>query len=176
MLPRFMQMFLTSGLLITSCLSHKMYDDAEHSGDFEPGTSTLHTSKHAPKNVAEIPTKAVSSTGRKSNLQSDLNDFLELIPADEIKEKLDEYYRNDDDVRHIYEYLSSKEFYELGKHLLEMQHVKEVLQYFNRKGFNIKSLVRKVCHRLGIFKNKPLRQSNPSDNFSLGNNLCSQLC
>lgn len=167
-------------IILTSCiLAQNIYDDAEHSGDYESELAvtqiTFKENKKQPTSpvratVAPRKTKATTTAAKastttrppqkKTDLQSDLNDFLELIPTDDIKEKFDEYYRNDMDIQHIYEYLSSKEFYELRKYVLDMQDVKEVLQYLHRKGFNVKLLVRKVGHRLGFNKMKLQRQTS----------------
>lgn len=99
---------------------------------------------------------------RKVDLNDDINDFVDLIPKAEIKAKLEEYYRNDMDVQHIFEYMQGKEFLELRKSILELSDVKETLQYLNKNGLNVKSVLRKLDNRLGISK---IRSSQLGYNF-----------
>lgn len=89
---------------------------------------------------------------RKADLNDDVNEFVELIPKTEIKAKIEEYYHNDMDVQHIFEYMHGKEFLELRKNILELADVKDTIQYLNKNGLNIKSVLRKLDHRLGISK------------------------
>lgn len=89
---------------------------------------------------------------RKADLNDDVNDFIDLVPKAEIKAKIEEYYRNDVDVQHVFEYMHGKEFLELRKNILELADVKETLQYLNKNGLNVKSLIRKLDHRLGVSK------------------------
>lgn len=173
---RFTQVVLMLSVISLGVFSQHIFDDVEHSGDYESEVKLFQPTRPSGRKSLTVPlrstkrttkattTKTTTTTTkqpmrsvelRKSDLQIDLNDFLELLPTDEIKEKIEEYYRNDMDVQHIFEYLSSKEFHELRKYLLDMQDVKEVLQYLNRKGFNVKLLIRKVGHRLGITKMRP---------------------
>lgn len=91
-----------------------------------------------------------------------MNDFIELIPKAEIKAKIDEYYRNDMDTQHIFEFMHSKEFQELRRSVLDMADVKEILQYLNKNGLNVKGAVRKVDNRLGISKIRPTSLSYAS--------------
>lgn len=92
---------------------------------------------------------------KQSNLNEDVNDFIELIPKAEIKSKIEEYYKNDMDVQHIFEYVHGKEFQELRRNILDMADVKDILQYLNRNGLNVKGVIRKVDNRLGISKIRP---------------------
>lgn len=99
---------------------------------------------------------------KQTNLNEDVNDFIELIPKAEIKAKIDEYYRNDMDTQHIFEFMHSKVFQELRRSVLDMADVKEILQYLNKNGLNVKGAVRKVDNRLGISKIRPTSLSYAS--------------
>lgn len=159
--------------MTSSLFAQRFNDDADHSGDYEASIYLAPKVPLQPKpSITNTKSKQATphrpSEGRKSDLQGDINDFLELIPIDDVKEKIEEYYRNDMDVQHIYEYLTSKEFFELRKHLLDLQDVKEVLQYLNRKGFNVKMLIRKIGHRLGITKMRPPKQVHGLDTSNQG--------
>lgn len=127
---------------------------------------TVRTTTQKPTTTTTRPTTTTtkqasrpSETTKKPELQNDLNDFLDLIPGDEIKAKIEEYYRNDMDLHHIYEYVGSKEFNEMRKNIFDLQDVKDVLQYLHRKGFNFRILVRKIGHRIGVNKLRLQRQS-----------------
>lgn len=153
-------------------------DSSEQSGDFESGINPLvnveipdlseksneddvtkafanqqqrqRSKQQKAANNAQRPlTKAKQ---RKADLNDDVNDFIELVPKAEIKAKIEEFYRNDIDVQHIFEYMHGKEFLELRKNILELADVKETLQYLNKNGLNVKSLIRKLDHRLGVSK------------------------
>lgn len=156
--------------MTSSLIAHNFNDEFEHSGDYESGI----TQSNAPVKTKTVATDQPSQTHRpndvkKNDLQGDINDFLELIPVDDVKDKIEEYYRNDMDVQHVYDYLISKEFYELRKHILDIQDVKELLQYLNRKGLNVKMMIRKIGHRLGISKMRPIKQTHNVDAVNLGN-------
>lgn len=104
------------------------------------------------KNINNAQRPQTKAKQRKADLNDDVTDFIELVPKAEIKSKIEEYYRNDMDVQHIFEYMHGKEFLELRKNILEMVDVKETLQYLNKNGLNAKSLIRKLDHRLGVSK------------------------
>lgn len=106
---------------------------------------------------------------RKADLNDDVNDFVDLIPKAEVKAKFEEYYRNDMDIQHIFEYMHGKEFLELRKNILELSDVKETLQYLNKNGLNVKSVLRKLDNRLGISKIRSTQMlSNSQQHQSFG--------
>lgn len=103
---------------------------------------------------------------RKADLNDDVNDFVDLIPKAEVKAKIEEYFNNDVDVQHVFEYMHGKEFLELRKNILELSDVKDAFQYLNKNGLNVKSVVRKLDHRLGISKIRTTQfPSNPQAQF-----------
>lgn len=103
---------------------------------------------------------------RKADLNDDVNDFVDLIPKAEVKAKIEEYYNNDVDVQHVFEYMHGKEFLELRKNILELSDVKDAFQYLNKNGLNVKSVIRKLDHRLGISKMRTTQfSSNPQAQF-----------
>lgn len=154
-------------------------DDIEQSGDFDLSVNpyrNLHPDQHQSQRKFDdvsvmksfskqqkekqptIPTRQSQPDKPKpkqTNLNEDVNDFIEIIPKSEIKAKLDEYYRNDMDTQHIFEFMHSKEFQEMRRNILDMADVKDILQYLNRNGLNVKGVVRKVDNRLGISKIRP---------------------
>lgn len=156
-------------------------DELEQSGDYEIGLisfTTQQTNSYISSNEDEI-TKSFANQhqkqqnqtnqqtkidkmvrtqskgkqqNRKLDLNDDVNDFVDLIPKAEVKAKIEEYYRNDMDVQHIFEYMHGKEFLELRKTILELSDVKDILQHLNKNGLNVKSILRKLDNRLGVSK------------------------
>lgn len=163
-------------------LSKSVDDDSEQSGDFELGVNQFkahHSDSSASSSTESDIVDAISNihqlqqhgkqtqkptTGnerttpkgkplsRRADLNDDVNDFVDLIPKAEIKAKLEEYYRNDIDIQHIFEYMHGKEFLELRKSVLDNGDVKDIFQYLNKNGLNVKSVLRKIDNRLGISK------------------------
>lgn len=101
------------------------------------------------------PSTNLQMKAKPLNLSDDVNDFIELIPKAETKAKVEEYYRNDMDVQHIFEFVHGKEFQELKRSVFDLADVKDILQYLNRNGLNVKGVVRKIDNRLGISKIRP---------------------
>lgn len=152
-------------------------DDIEQSGDFQSNINShkkLYTDQYRTQEKVDDQSimksfsneqkqkqpqtparQAHTKKPKQTNLNEDVNDFIELIPRLEMKAKISEYYRNDMDTQHIFEFMHSKEFQELRRTVLEMADVKDILQYLNRNGLNIKGVVRKVDNRLGISKIRP---------------------
>lgn len=169
-------------------LSKNVDDDSEQSGDFELGVNQFkvhHSDSSAssstesdivdaisnihqqhqngkqtqkPTNGNERSTPKGKPLSRRADLNDDVNDFVDLIPKAEIKAKLEEYYRNDIDIQHIFEYMHGKEFLELRKNVLDNSDVKDIFQYLNKNGLNIKSVLRKIDNRLGISKVRSAQQ------------------
>lgn len=166
-----------SGVVLSYKLHESVDDDIEQSGDFGLGINSrkkLDADQYQTQQKVDhqmvmksfsnqqkqpsIPASQQHSEKPKQkqiNLNEDVNDFIEIIPKSEIKAKIEEYYRNDMDTQHIFEFMHSKECQELRRNILDMADVKDILQYLNRNGMNIKGVVRKVDNRLGISKIRP---------------------
>lgn len=167
-------------------------DSSEQSGDFESGIASINVDvpdlneksnedditkafvnqqqrqrkqpqTKLPNNAQRPQTKAKQ---RKADLNDDVNDFIDLVPKVEVKAKIEEFYRNDMDVQHVFEYMHGKEFLELRKNILDLPDVKETLQYLNKNGLNVKSVFRKLDHRLGVSKIRSTQLAyNPQTQF-----------
>lgn len=183
---------LTAGLTLVhaTTASSLPYDNSEQSGDFDAGISSFKAGvpdlneksneddvtkafanqqqrqRKQPTGSDGAQRAATKSKQKKADLNDDVNDFIELVPKAEIKAKIEEYYKNDMDVQHIFEYMHGKEFLELRKNILELTDVKETLQYLNKNGLNVKSVFRKLDHRLGISKIRTTQLAyNPQTQF-----------
>lgn len=162
-------------IVLSKKIRERVDDNIEESGDFDfdiKSHKNLKTDQYQQNVDHQVIMKAFldqqkqkqSSTPtshldkpkpKQTSLNVDVNDFIELIPKSEIKAKVEEYYRNDMDTQHIFEFMHSKEFQELRRTILDLADVKDILQYLNRNGMNIKGAVRKVDNRLGISKIRP---------------------
>lgn len=63
------------------------------------------------------------------SLQDDLQDFLDLIPFEQIKNTIQEYLDNDAEVQEAFEYLKSDEFAAAWKYAIEHPDILEILDY-----------------------------------------------
>lgn len=140
--------------LMQSITGLRLYKDSDQgSGDYSDELSV---------NSFSRPT---ASSG-KSNLQSNINEFIELMPTLEVKAKITEYYKNDADVQHIFNYANGKEFWSMKKSLCDVREVKELEAFFTKIGINIKESLHKFDDLLGISKMKQSPHLNRSTNTS----------
>lgn len=168
---------LMSASIVVVVPSYKLRDTIEHvieqSGDFGDlanpilhfdrthmddqiimnSFSKLHKQSETPKPAEQLNLN--KPRRKQTNLNEDVNDFIELVPKLEIKAKIEEYYLNDMDTQYIFEFMHKNEFQELRRYALDIADVKDMLQYLNKNGINIKGIVRKVDNRLGISRIRP---------------------
>ncbi|XP_031633159.1 protein G12 isoform X1 [Contarinia nasturtii] len=177
---------LNAVTITEAAVTSQLSDSGEQSGDSETGinpfnaeipdlseksnedeiTKTFANQQQRQMKQQNAQRPQTKAKQRKADLNDDVNDFIELVPKAEIKAKIEEYYRNDMDVQHIFEYMHGKEFIELRKNILELPDVKETLQYLNKNGLNAKSLIRKLDHRLGVSKIRSSQLAfNPQTQF-----------
>lgn len=145
----------------------------------KPISPTLHESLYVrPKANFSARAHPEKPKPKQPNLSEDVNDFIEIIPKSEIKAKIEEYYRNDMDTQQIFEFMHGKEFQELRRNVLDLADVKDILQYLNRNGMNVKGIIRKIDNRLGISKIRPTSLSYASPQslgkVKLATNSCSR--
>lgn len=186
--------FVISLALINTSSAARLPDDSiEHSGDFtaeinpfnaeipdlneksnEDDVTEAFSNQQQRHRKQQQRQKSATTTersqtkpkSRKADLNDDVNEFVDLVPKAEVKAKIEEYYRNDMDVQHIFEYMHGKEFLELRKNILELADVKDTIQYLNKHGLNIKSVLRKLDHRLSISKIRSTQMAyNPQSQF-----------
>lgn len=150
---------------LQSTTALRLYKDSDQSsGDYSEELSV---------NSFSRPT----ASSAKSTLQSNINEFIELMPTLEVKAKIAEYYKNDADVQHIFNYANGKEFWSMKKSLCDVREVKELEAFFTKIGINIKETLHKFDDLLGISKMKQSPQlsrgvnnSNASTNLTLTQN------
>lgn len=141
--------------LLQSTTGLRLYKDSDQgSGDYSDELSV---------NSFSRPT---ASSGGKSTLQLNINEFIELMPTLEVKAKIAEYYKNDADVQHIFNYANGKEFWSMKKSLCDVREVKELEAFFTKIGINIKETLHKFDDLLGISKMKQSPQLSRGTNTS----------
>lgn len=83
------------------------------------------------------------------SLKSDLDDFLALIPVDKIK-TIYHKYENDPDIKKVVAYLKSKDFAAVADILVNVDEVKDMVNYLQSKGVNIIEVINKIADHLGL--------------------------
>lgn len=114
-------------------------DDFEHSGDYMP---TPPPRTHFRAAMDGIRTNRFHT--KDNNLRQDINQFILLVPVDEVKYTLVHFYRNDREVQAIYDLLMDKEHKIMRQRIMHNDYVKDVLHYFAGVGFDIKDLLNKM--------------------------------
>lgn len=71
------------------------------------------------------------------NTQIDFSDFIGLIPKDQVQGIVSNYLKNDEEVRHAYSYLQSKEFINTKQQILKLPEMAEFLRFVNQSGFDV---------------------------------------
>ncbi|GAB0091784.1 Insect allergen-related [Sergentomyia squamirostris] len=85
----------------------------------------------------------------KLDLQQDIDDFLDLIPKEEVQNLTQKFYYGDGEVRFAYAYCQSDEFLALREKILNLPEVKDFLNYLNESGLNLVELVNKLAKIVG---------------------------
>lgn len=88
----------------------------------------------------------------RKKLQADINEFIDLIPADEVAAKIVEFYRNDYDVHRVIDYLNSEEFSMLEAQLVVSKEYIDVDNMLSDLGVNFKAIRRRLDELLGFSK------------------------
>uniref|UniRef100_A0A1L8DR69 Putative microvillar protein with insect allergen related repeat n=1 Tax=Nyssomyia neivai TaxID=330878 RepID=A0A1L8DR69_9DIPT len=103
----------------------------------------------------------------KLDLKQDIDDFVDLIPKEEIQNLTRNYFFGDSEVRFAYEYCQSEEFHALREKIVNLPEVKDFLVYLNDSGLNLVELVNKLAGIVG--PPQPVdsfEESSPEDSTS----------
>ena len=82
--------------------------------------------------------------GDNGNLQNDLNDFLNIIPVDDIRNLTKFFYANDAEMRESYDYLRDDGYKLVVENLSKLSLVKKFTTFLNDTGVNFAELVKRV--------------------------------
>lgn len=94
-------------------------------------------------------------TFKKSDLERDLEDFVELIPVDEIFEITLEYMSDDEEFQKVVEYLQSKKFRQLVIDIEAIREVHVLMKYLEKAGIDVYEMVNRLNDLLNIPRIKP---------------------
>ncbi|XP_015127123.1 uncharacterized protein LOC107048468 [Diachasma alloeum] len=87
---------------------------------------------------------------QRRSVQSDLEDFVMLLPVEEITKIGIKYLMNDADVQEAVKYIRTDEFKNLLMELQEEQDVSDFLKYLNDSGVNVYNIVNFLNDFLGV--------------------------
>lgn len=134
----------------------RLYSDTDlGSGDYNNDELQQYNTNSVPRS-ANNATQLQVDLRRK--LEADINEFIDLIPADEVATKMLEFYRNDYDVHRVFDYLNSEEFKLLEKPLVESKEYLEVEAMLSGLGANIQTIRRRLDGLLGFSKLRSARK------------------
>lgn len=87
------------------------------------------------KHVEEIP---------EHHLQKDLNDFIDLVPLDDIKNLTIYYYTHDENMRKSYEFLTGENYTAIKNELFGLYEFKMLNDFFNESGVKFDNLLKRL--------------------------------
>jgi Insect allergen related repeat, nitrile-specifier detoxification len=85
------------------------------------------------------------------SLQSDLMEFIDLIPQEDINQLTKHYYINDPEIRSTYNFLASIDFKIIRAKIFQLPEVRELMEYFGNCGLN----VMEIMDRLSVIMQPP---------------------
>ncbi|EDS38790.1 G12 [Culex quinquefasciatus] len=105
--------------------------------------------------VAFAAASSIPETPR--GLNEDLQDFLALVPVDKFVALALDYYQNDKEVQHAFEYLQGEEFSTIWDQLFALKEIKELLKYLHDAGLDVYNWLNVVADVFGLNHVKPVR-------------------
>lgn len=106
------------------------------------------------------------TTPNTNNLNGDIEEFIQLLPDDQIKRKILEYYRDDGQVRNICNYLMGDEFDKLKQRTLKSNEIKEFLIFFNHHGLDLNRIIEKLQKVFSLPRHYALTSLEPFGELS----------
>lgn len=102
-------------------------------------------------------TGSASAIPTPRGLLEDFEDFLALVPVDELAKLALNYYQNDKDVQAAFAYLQGEEFSAVWDQLFALPEVKDLLNYLNDAGVPVYDGLNFVADFFGLNHVKPVR-------------------
>nr|CAD7418041.1 unnamed protein product [Timema poppensis] len=106
--------------------------------------------------AASVPVKSTR------NLNDDLQDFIDLVPVDQIEAIALDYISNDAEVQAVLEYLQSDEFKAIVEEVNESEEAIDLYDYLYKSGVDIYNFVNNINDLLGLPHVEPKTRSLPS--------------
>ncbi|KAJ8687924.1 hypothetical protein QAD02_023719 [Eretmocerus hayati] len=85
-----------------------------------------------------------------SSLHDDLEDFMKLVPKNEIKDLFYQYLSQDDDFGEAVDYLTSNEFKSVWNEFFSIKEVQDFVNYLQSTGLDAKGFIERIKHLLGF--------------------------
>lgn len=92
----------------------------------------------------------VEEVEENTALETSMENFLGLIPAEKIRNMSAVAYLSSDATRESFNFLRSREFLDAKDKLLQAAEVQEFVKFLNQSGLNVVRFVRKVSNLTGI--------------------------
>ncbi|CAD6240056.1 GSCOCG00002481001-RA-CDS, partial [Cotesia congregata] len=89
-------------------------------------------------------------TRAKRSLRDDLDDFVRLLPLQEIEKVVVLYVEHDEEVKSVIEYVQSEEFVELVREVESIEDVIRFYDYLHESGLNVYDLINKLHDFVGL--------------------------
>lgn len=90
-----------------------------------------------------------SVEGPKTTLQTDLFEFIDLVPADEVNELKVRYYVSDPKVRQAFDYLKNYNYSFVRQDLYELDEVQRAMLFFEKHEVNLNEVGDAMYDRFG---------------------------
>uniref|UniRef100_A0A6V7I5S7 Protein G12 n=1 Tax=Bracon brevicornis TaxID=1563983 RepID=A0A6V7I5S7_9HYME len=100
-----------------------------------------------------------SSPIHTRSLEDDLDDFLELLPIEDILPVVQEYLENDEEVKHAVEYVKSENFKKLLQEVESIEDVVEFFKYLDESGLRVFELIDKLHEAIGLPPLRPVKRA-----------------
>lgn len=124
---------------------------ADNGNEPDPSVSYVNVAETMEEQKSQAPPVTTS-------LQTDLFEFIDLIPVDEVNELKVRYYVSDPQVRKAYDYLQNYDYGFVSETLGNMVEVQTAINFLTAKGLNLKEVWQAVYERLGPPNNSMTEQ------------------
>nr|CAD7267401.1 unnamed protein product [Timema shepardi] len=104
----------------------------------------------------------MSTVKSTRTLNDDLQDFIALIPVDQIQDIALDYISNDAEVQAVLEYLQSDDFKDIVEKINASEEAKDLYDYLYKAGIDIYTFINNINDFLGLPHVEPETRSLPS--------------
>ncbi|CAD7077056.1 unnamed protein product [Hermetia illucens] len=113
-----------------------------------------------------FPVKSAAVPSQPGNISSDVNDFINLIPVEEVRAIIGNYYRNDVEVREGFMYLKECNFLQ---RLLNVTEIDLLVQYLDEAGLDVEGVLYQILDLIGGIETIKNATSKTNIGLTFGN-------
>ncbi|XP_055545049.1 protein G12-like [Wyeomyia smithii] len=106
--------------------------------------------------IALVAISSVSAVPAPRGLKEDFEDFLALVPVDELSKLALDYYLHDKEVQDAFAYLQGEEFSAVWDQLFAVNEVRDLLKYLEDAGLPVYDALNFVADFFGLNHVKPM--------------------